>query len=65
MASCYENTSPGMRESVRVASEFCIVRGATRSRALICLRAIFSFSARSIKRNSPISAPDTSLPSQK
>jgi len=59
--SGYENTSPGMRQSVRVASVFWIVRGATRWPALICLRAIFSFSARSIERNSAISPPRPGL----
>lgn len=57
----YENTSPFMRESVRVCKVFCIAGPAIRPMELNCLRAIFSLSARSIERNSPISAPETSV----
>ena len=54
----YENTSPAIRESVRVESVFWTVCGTTTA-PVSRLRTIFSFKARSIERNSPISAPET------
>lgn len=59
--ACYEKTSPFMRERVRVCSVFCIAGPEIRPLELNCLRTIFSLSARSIERNSAISAPDTSV----
>ena len=55
-----ENTSPVIRDRVRVRSVFWIT-GAMRGTASTCRRRIFSLSARSMDRSSAISAPETKV----
>jgi hypothetical protein len=52
----YENTSPAMRDRVRVRRVFWTARCGICVPASNCRRTIFNLSARSIERSPPISA---------